>query len=1254
MWGILKHNVFKLFTCIVLIGFFATKGQAQSSIYEIMGRTDLSISEIEKLANDYFAIKGKGRGSGYKQYSRWLYERQFHTNDQGYLIDPNVEQASYQTFVNSEKFKKKANITWTELGPSAWTASYGWNPGMGRINAVAVNQTDTNIIYIGSNGGGVWKTTNGGISWTPLVDNTNNGYMSVSSVCIDPSNPNVVYFTASAVVKSVNGGSTWTGTAGGPASPKKVIVHPTNSNILFATGTNGIWRSTNAGTSWTQVNSTSMEDIEFNPANPNIMYASCASGSSNVWRSVNGGINWNALGSNSGLIAAGRTLIGVSKEKPNIVYIAQATTNGLFGKFYKSTDSGATFVTIVTGNPNNGTNYFGYEIDGKDGFGQAGYDMALCVNPANADEIVIGGIICWRSNDGGKTFKPATEWYYPNPTGYNHADVHALEFVKKTVYSGSDGGIFKNVNQSPVWIDLSAGLGIRQIYRISCAKTDASVITAGSQDNGTVFKRQNGNWVDWIGGDGMDNAISPINANVAIGTSQYGAIYHTDDGGINVTDLNQPAAGNFITPLVMHPNNHDTIYGGWTGIWRSTNGGLSWTNISAGAISGLITALAVAPSNPKYIYGSIGSVLYRTTNGGLSWTSVTASANITSIFVSQNNPQKIWITCNSSTARVFVSTNMGSNFTDLSNGLPALSARSIVIQNNSLEGVYVGMNIGVYYRDNNQTSWTMHGSGLPVVSVNEVEIHEASGKLRVATYGRGIWESDLQNKIPCSVPVNLTSSITGPTTVQVKWNSVPNSNGYTVEYQINGSVNWLGSYTTTDTSYIFTDLLNNINYNWRVRTNCTGNISNFAQAKFLMYITCARVSELAVHNITSKTATLSWKSNSDAITYTVQYREMPVGAWSEAITTDLTNLDLLNLTDLTDYQWRVKANCIYDSSNFTVDSFRTASICGLACCSPLNPTIIDLTFSTAKVAWNKVKMANSYYVEYRPSGTTVWYSAGSTTDSFLVINSLNPGPYDWRVYTDCGLSSSTYTLGSFTIYCHASGASNEFEYIRYVKLGSFERKSGPDEGYKLVTTPKISLLTGGIYYLTLAAGFTGVPRTLYWSVYFDNNNNGIFTDGGDLVGQKKTTDTSKFNITFRVPDSAKVNNSRLRVLMKWGSYPNSCNLFRNGEVEDYLIKIVSAPSSGNNPIPQPDSSLTIYPVPADKILNYTCDLKSDQSNFEVSISNIEGRTLYKENYFAERGILSRNLDVSLLKEGVYFFSIHSTEGQQVRRFIIMR
>jgi hypothetical protein len=124
--------------------------------------------------------------------------------------------------------------------------------------------------------------------------------------------------------------------------------------------------------------------------------------------------------------------------------------------------------------------------------------------------------------------------------------------------------------------------------------------------------------------------------------------------------------------------------------------------------------------------------------------------------------------------------------------------------------------------------------------------------------------------------------------------------------------------------------------------------------------------------------------------------------------------------------------------------------------------------------------------------------------------------------------------------------------------------------------------------------------------------------------------------------------------MKWGSYPNSCNLFRNGEVEDYLIKIVSAPSSGNNPIPQPDSSLTIYPVPADKILNYTCDLKSDQSNFEVSISNIEGRTLYKENYFAERGILSRNLDVSLLKEGVYFFSIHSTEGQQVRRFIIMR
>jgi hypothetical protein len=185
------------------------------------------------------------------------------------------------------------------------------------------------------------------------------------------------------------------------------------------------------------------------------------------------------------------------------------------------------------------------------------------------------------------------------------------------------------------------------------------------------------------------------------------------------------------------------VYGGWTGIYRSTTNGSSWTKISGTIIGGRLNCLAVAPGDSNYIYGSVGAKLYRTSNGGTTWDSITAPAAINWIYVSQVNPAKIYLALNSTTNRVFVSTDMGTTLTNISAGLPALVARSIVVDNNPSESIYVGMNVGVYYRDNVDTNWVEHASGLPLVAINEVEIQKSSGKLRVATYGRGVWETDL-------------------------------------------------------------------------------------------------------------------------------------------------------------------------------------------------------------------------------------------------------------------------------------------------------------------------------------------------------------------------------------------------------------------------------------------------------------------------------------------------------------------------------
>lgn len=908
-----------LFT-FVLFSLVFQNAFAQSNIYELMEREDLSIQEVESWANDYFSRVGTGQGTGFKQYQRWLYERKFHLDENGYFISSEREDRAYYEGLRSMGVQKRTTMTWSELGPTGWSYTSGWNPGVGRITSVAVDPTDTTKIYVSSPGGGLWKSTNSGTSWTPLIDFVNSSWMSVYNLCIDPNNTSTLYAALSSggVLKSTNSGTTWTTTGSGPSTSRRVRVHPSNSSIVFCAANNGIYRSTNGGTNWTQVNSMTMEDIEFKPDNPDIMYAS-GSGSSSVWRSTDNGVTWTALTSGNGITNTGRTLLGVSPNDPNIVYAVQAS-GSVFGRMYKSTDGGQNYVTTVVGNPSAGTNYFGYESNGTGTTGQATYDMAICVNPQNASEVHIAGIICWKSTNGGTSFVAETVWYYPNSTGYNHADVHALEWVNNTIYSGSDGGVYKSINQGGDWIDLSAGLGIRQFYRIACAKTNANVITTGAQDNGSSFRRSTGSWIDWLGADGMDNIISPTNADIAIGTSQYGDIYKTTNAGANYSNLSKPASGNWVTPLVMHPTSHDTVYGAWTGVWRSSNGGSSWSNLSP-TITVTLDALAVSPANTKYIYTSKGSTLYRTSNGGTSWSSATAPATINSIYVSKNDPNKIWIACNNTTNRVYVSTDMGSTYSDLSSGLPALSARSVVVDEDASGTIYVGMNIGVYYRDSITNTWAEHGTGLPLVAINEVEFQKSGGKLRVATYGRGVWESNLQSPNPvCDAPTGLnTTNITSSSAI-LNWNAVNGAVSYRVEYKLATSGTWIILHQSwPSNNYFLGGLSPSTDYDWRVRTNCSSTNSGYAQSAFTTTAPCGEPSNLS-WSATSSTATLSWSPVSGALTYSVDYKLASSGTWTSTAGTSTTNITITGLS-AGKYDWRVKANCSGGSSNFVQSDF---------------------------------------------------------------------------------------------------------------------------------------------------------------------------------------------------------------------------------------------------------------------------------------------------------------------------------------------
>jgi photosystem II stability/assembly factor-like uncharacterized protein len=170
-------------------------------------------------------------------------------------IQPSGDWNQYQQ--STQQMRNSATAAnWIPLGPSGWNCTTSWNPGTGRLTYLAIHPSNEQVIYVCSPGGGIWKTSNGGASWIPLTDQ-NASWMTAFAITIDPVNTNIVYAgiaNNAGVIKSTDGGSNWTSTGAGPSGTvRKILIHPSATNIVFVAATNGIWRSVNAGTNWTQV-----------------------------------------------------------------------------------------------------------------------------------------------------------------------------------------------------------------------------------------------------------------------------------------------------------------------------------------------------------------------------------------------------------------------------------------------------------------------------------------------------------------------------------------------------------------------------------------------------------------------------------------------------------------------------------------------------------------------------------------------------------------------------------------------------------------------------------------------------------------------------------------------------------------------------------------------------------------------------------------------------------------------------------------
>ena len=342
--------------------------------------------------------------------------------------------------------------------------------------------------------------------------------------------------------------------------------------------------------------------------------------------------------------------------------------------------------------------------------------------------------------------------------------------------------IIQLVVNSNYYTDLTAGLGIRQFYKIGVSQTNPVIVTGGSQDNGSSILKEDGNWIDWWGADGMEGFVDKTNSQFIYGTSQFGSFVKYTNFANSVSGVNQPdgkggdSNWNWVVPFEQDPITQDVIYCAFDEVYKSVDGGNNWNSISQN-FGNNIDHFKIAPTNNAKMYLSINGSFWYTINGGVSWSQSflnLGGGEINEIAVHPTDPDKIAIATTNS-QKVYVSSDNGVTWTSILWDLPSFSAQALAWQNNGKDGLYVGMNYGVYYTDNDLgNTWTPFNNGLPNVRINELEINAADGKLYAATYGRGLWRSSLYDET-LSVNDLAIENLTlypNPTTneVNLKWN----------------------------------------------------------------------------------------------------------------------------------------------------------------------------------------------------------------------------------------------------------------------------------------------------------------------------------------------------------------------------------------------------------------------------------------------------------------------------------------------------
>ena len=731
---------------------------------DMMEQPEVNMEQARNAFDTYWANHEHFKGDRHKQFERWYAINARRTDEQGNVISAKAVSSAYRSIINSNNTSSEGN--WYCYGPVNVGPRNGTKRDGGRVKDIEFHPADPQTLYVSCFKSGLFKTVDGGHTWVPLSDNIPEQVF-VSEVLA--SDPSTIYIgTDLGVYKTTDEGAQWTTTAV-VSQTKALVIQPGSDKVVIAGCSNGIYRTQDAGLNWTLVQaSDKVEDLKVHPDNPLIMYAATNGSSSQFYRSTDGGVSWTE---NTSFGKGCFMKIAVTPAQPDDVFVLNARDHAgedSFEGFYRSSNAGISFTKLSGDAPC----IIGYKDDGAISRGQPNYNLFVVVDPEDASKVWAGGVKSWRSEDGGVTWSQA---YNNITTDGDNLHLDQLNWAysphDNTLYAANDGGIYyrNNSNQFQMITD---GLPIAEIYECTQSQTAKSNVAGGTMHCG-VKLNNNGVWYTPWGGDEATCIIDPTNEKY-IYHLKYEKVSRSSDGGFSFPRINagNTDRGNYTGTGVLHKGDVNTLFVGFTQLQRSTNARASivdWSTISTFSGSAKIQKVEQAEANHDMLFVARGTELYRSEDINVispGFSNISSSLPLSAVAVNDiaSHPTDESIVFILQGSKIYRSGDKGASWTDLTSDLPAVALLEMVIDKTADEGIYVGTDIGVFYKDASMTNWVNYSNGLPAVRVSGMDIYYGTTRqeslLTVSTDGRGFWRSLLFGENPQAPTADFSSNYT--------------------------------------------------------------------------------------------------------------------------------------------------------------------------------------------------------------------------------------------------------------------------------------------------------------------------------------------------------------------------------------------------------------------------------------------------------------------------------------------------------------